>query len=133
MNRLLSLTTVAAVAAGIVASLAVAQDADEVTVTASRVLTETPAGRTASGVPITDISLSYGVSYAGLDLASHSGATELERRVREAALAACKEISHQRPLEQLTPDDAGCASTTTDKAMPRVRELVTAAEQRRAR
>jgi UrcA family protein len=133
MNRLLSVTAVAVVASGFLCSIAAAQNADEVTVTASRVLTETPAGHTASGIPINDISLSYGVSYAGLDLASHSGATELEKRVHDAALAACKEISRQRPLDHLTPDDAGCARTAADKAMPEVHERVAAAEKQRAK
>jgi UrcA family protein len=133
MNRLLSITAVAAVASGFLASLAAAQNTEEVTVTASRALTETPAGHTASGIPINDISLSYGVSYAGLDLASHSGAIELERRVHDAALAACKEISRQRPLDHLTPDDTGCANAAADTAMPKVHELVATAESQRAK
>ncbi len=133
MNRMLSITTAAAIAAGFLASVAAAQGTEEVTVTASRALTETPAGHTASGIPINDISLSYGVSYAGLDLASHSGATELEKRVRDAALAACKEISRQRPLDHLTPDDGTCANTAADKSMARVHELVATAESQRAK
>jgi UrcA family protein len=133
MNRSFSVTVVAVVASGFLAGLAAAQNAEEVTVTASRVLTEAPAGHTASGIPINDISLSYGVSYAGLDLASHSGAVALEKRVHDAALAACKEIARQKPLDHLTPDNASCASTAADKAMPRVHELVAAAEKQHAK
>jgi UrcA family protein len=133
MIRLFVGIAVGTLASGAVStSFAAPPEVEEVTVTASRILTETPAGSTTTGVPIVDISLSYGVSYAGLDLASHSGATELEKRVREAAQAACKEITRQRPLVHMTPDDATCAKVATDKAMPKVHELVAAAEKHRA-
>jgi len=83
------------------------------------------AGRTSTGVPILDVSLSYGVSTAGLDLASHVGALELEKRVHDAAMAACKEIGKQYP--NATPSEDACAKAAADKAMVRAHELEAAA------
>jgi len=119
------------VAVGLLAGVAVnavviAQEMGEVTVQASRVVKKT-IGRTSSGVPIEDISLSYGVSTAGLDLASSAGAAELQKRVANAAKAACKELSRQYP--ESTPSDADCAKNATDKAMVKVNELIAAAKK----
>lgn len=121
-------TAIAAVVCASISGIGVAQSLDEVTVQGTRILSTKTAGRTASGVPIIDVSLSYGVSTAGLDLASHSGAMELEKRVRDAAMGACKEIGKQYP--DATPSDADCAKAATDKAMVKVHALETAAAKK---
>ncbi|MGO8974132.1 MAG: UrcA family protein [Steroidobacteraceae bacterium] len=72
-------------------------------------------------IPIVDMSVSYGVSTKGLDLASHDGAVELERRINDAAKVACKEIFKQYP--EATPPQADCVKAATDKAMARAHEL----------
>ena len=71
-------------------------------------------------------SLAYGVSYAGLDLVSHDGVMQLERRVNAAARQACKELSRLYPHIG-APSDAECAKTTADKAMIKVNELAASA------
>lgn len=119
------------VAAGLLAAVSVtgivvAQDTGEVTVQASRVVKKT-IGTTASGIPIQDISLSYGVSTAGIDLASGAGAAELQKRVADAAKAACKELARQYPDSSTT--DADCVKTATDKAMVKANALIAAAKQ----
>lgn len=119
---------VAVVASALTSSIAVAQNVEEVTVQGTGILNVKTVAKTASGVPIVDVSLSYGVSTAGLDLASHVGATELEKRVHEAARAACKEISKQYP--DATPSEADCAKAAADKAMVRVQELEAAAAKK---
>jgi UrcA family protein len=126
MNKALLGFAVGAVASTLLGGAAFAQKTEEVTVIGTRVV-EKEVGREASGVRINEVSLSYGVSYAGLDLASAAGASELEKRVHEAASAACKETSHQRPLAHLTPDEPTCAKMAADKAMVKVHELVAAA------
>lgn len=123
---------VGAVASALVSSVAIAQQTEEVTVTATRMVEKT-VGHAPSGAPIVNISLSYGVSYAGLDLASNAGATELEKRVNDAATAACKEISRAHPLGGLAPNDAACAKTAADEAMTKVHELVAAAGRKSAK
>jgi UrcA family protein len=117
------------VAVGVLAvsitGIVIAQDTGEVTVQASRAVKKT-IGTTASGIPIQDISLSYGVSTTGLDLSTSSGAAELQKRVSEAAKAACKELGRQYPGSK--PEDDQCTKTATDKAMVKVNELVAAAK-----
>jgi len=107
--------------------IAAAEDVQEVTVQATRVLSTKLQGHTASGVPILDVSLSYGVSTAGLDLATNSGATALEGRVKRAAAAACKEIGRRYP--GATPDESDCTKDAAAKAMVKVKEVVAAAEK----
>ncbi len=119
------------VAAGLLAAVglggfAVAQQIQEVTVQASRVVEQKQVGQTPSGIPIIDMSLAYGVSYADLDLVSHDGVVKLERRVNDAAQKACKELSRQFPLVT-TPTDAECAKAASEKAMVKVHELAAAA------
>jgi UrcA family protein len=125
--------TVAAVASALtlISGIAVAQNLEEVTVQGTRMVNTKTAGRTASGIPIVDVSLSYGVSTAGLDLASYAGAMELEKRVRDAAMAACKEISKQYP--DATPSEADCAKAAADKAMVKAHELETTAAKKSAK
>jgi len=120
-------------AAALISGLALAQGVPEVKVQATRVINTAisakTVGRTSSGVPIKEITLSYGVSAEGLDLSTNTGATAFEQRVKDAAEQACKDISHQYP--DATPGDAQCAKTAADAAMPRVHELVAAAEKTR--
>jgi UrcA family protein len=110
-----------------------AQDLQEVVVTAKGDLATKPAGKTASGAPIVDMSISYGVSYAGLDLASAAGAAEIERRVTDAAKQACKEIAAKRPFLQFTTSEDQCAKAAADKAMVRVQDLEAAAAKQSAK
>jgi len=116
-------------AASLIGSAALAQGLPEVKVVATRVVSSTisakTAGRTASGIPIKDISLSYSVSSEGLDLATSSGALAFEQRVKGAAEQACKEIGYQHP--EATPGDAECARVAADQALAKVHELVAAA------
>ena len=111
--------------------MAVAQNLNEITVQGTRILSTKTEGRTATGEPILDVSLSYGVSLAGLDLASHVDALELEKRVHGAALAACKEIGKQYP--DATPSDELCAKKAADKAMVKAHELEAAAAKSSAK
>src|SRR5271168_2227376 len=84
-------------AAAWASSIVVAQQTEEVSVQASRIFAK-QVGRDTAAMPIMNISLSYGVSYAGLDLVSKAGVVELEKRVSDAALKACEEINRQYPM-----------------------------------
>jgi len=117
-----------AAASALIGAMVFAQSVEEITVQGTRSMTVTLQGRTSSGIPIKDVSMSYGVSYAGLDLVSHAGFLELQKRVTDAALAACKEIGRQFP--DSTPSEADCAKAATDKAMTKVNELAAAASKK---
>ena len=127
MTRTLMRAAIGSLAVTLASTAVIAEDMGEVTVQASRVVSKM-VGKTASGVPIVDISLSYGVSAKGLDLASNAGATELRRRVADAAKAACKELGRQYP--DSLPNDADCAKAATDKAMVKVNEMLAAAAKK---
>jgi len=114
-------------AAAVVSTGAVAQTLGEVTVQATRNVSTKLVGSTSSGIPIKEVSLSYGVSTAGLDLATVAGAEELDKRINDAALAACKEVGRQYPKS--TPGDAECTEAAAKKAMVTAHELVHAANK----
>ena len=118
---------VAAGAFALLGGIVIAQDIEEVTVQGSRVVTTKVVGRTSSGVPIKDVTLSYGVSIAGLDLASHAGFMEAEKRVNDMAEVACKDLVQRYPTG--TPSEAECTKAAADKAMVKVNELAAAASK----
>ncbi len=128
MKTLTAVAVTAAIASAMVSGVVVAQAAEEITVQGTRVLDEKSAGRTSTGIPIRDISLSYGINIADLNLASQYGPIELEKRVHKAAKTACEEIGRRYPLS--TPSDAVCTKVATDKAMVKVHELVAEARQK---
>lgn len=116
-------------ALALIAGSAIAQQLAEIEVTAFRHVTTTPAGRTTSGIPITDLSLDYHVSLGDLDLSTNSGADAAAKRVNSAADRACKELGRQFPNS--TPSDKACAKAASDKAMPTLHQMVAAAEKAR--
>jgi UrcA family protein len=118
----------AAAALGIAGAPAIAEQAgiQEVTVIAERPTT-TVVGRTSSGAAIELLELRHRVSFADLNLATHAGATDLEKRVSNAAKSACDELDKLYPLEA---KEANCAKKAADAAMSQVHAAVAAAEQR---
>jgi UrcA family protein len=121
---------VATVASVLMSGIVFAQSVQEITVQGTRSLTTQEVGQTPTGVTIVKISLSYGVGVSGLDLASSAGATELEKRIHDAATAACKEITRQYP--KATPSDADCAKVAADNVMVKAHELEAAAAKKSA-
>jgi UrcA family protein len=117
MKTIFMKVAVGAVASGLVGGIAVAQNQnmDEITVQGTRMVTTKVVGKTYSGIPINDISISYGVIIKGLDLASHAGFMEAEKRVKDVAETACKELGRRYPNG--SPSEAECAKAATDKAM----------------
>jgi len=130
MNKILVAMGVGMALSVASAGIGATPDLQEIVVTARGVLVETPSGKSASGVPIVDMSVSYGVSYVGLDLSSAAGSAEIERRVNEAAKDACHEIGAKRPAQQFTTTELQCTKASVEKAMVRVRELVAEAAKR---
>ena len=117
MKTIFMKVAVGAVASGLVGGIAVAQNQDmgEITVQGTRMVTTKVVGKASSGIPINDVSLSYGVIIKGLDLASQAGFIEAEKRVKDVAETACKELVKRYPNG--TPSEAECAKAAADKAM----------------
>jgi len=131
MNKILLGIGIGVAASISLGSIAVAQELQEIVVTGKSHVATKPAGKTASGASLVDMSISYGVSYAGLDLASAVGAAEIEKRVNDAAKEACKEITAKKPLEQFTTTEAECAKAAAGEAMIKAHELEAAAAKKK--
>jgi UrcA family protein len=108
-----------------VASGASTEQIEGVDVAASRIVKER-VGTAMTLAPVYSISLSYRVGYSDLDLSTKAGAGALEKRVKAAATAACKEVGRVYP--EAEPSDSACAKNAVDEAMVRVREVVAAAD-----
>jgi hypothetical protein len=52
----------------------------------------------------------------------------LEKRVKDAAKAACQELGQKYPIS--TPSDKDCARAAAEKAMVKARDLVAKARQK---
>ena len=126
MKNLL-ITATGMLAITIVVGSAFAQTPDEVIVEGARTV-KTTIGHTASGIPLQNVALSYGVSTQGLDLSTDSGKQALEKRVSDAAMAACKELGRQDPGS--TPSDSECAKLATNKAMAQIQRVEAAATKK---
>jgi UrcA family protein len=124
MRKMLATVAVGSFTAFVAASVIADERPQQVRVEASRIVTK-QAGQSFDGVPITDISLSYEVSLDDLNLASTAGMSAAEKRINNAAEAACKEISRDRP--NATPADATCADKAARAAMIKLREAMAAA------
>jgi len=124
MRKILVSATAAMVACSVVSAVAVAQQPTEVTVQATRMVTTKIVGTTSSGIPIVGVELGYTVSTAGTNFVSPASVTQLENRIKDAAMAACKELGRQYPDSK--PGDEECAKAATNKAMVKVHELVQA-------
>jgi UrcA family protein len=130
MRRIIAKVAVGLFTAALTGNVVVGQQTNELTVQASRTV-EKQVGRDSHGLAIVDVSLSYGVSYAGLDLASHADVMELRRRVDGAAQKACKELIRQYPIP--TETEAQCIKAATERAMLKANELVSAASKAAAK
>jgi UrcA family protein len=128
MNGIVIRAAIGLFAAALISGIAIAQNTEVVTVEASRAVSTKTVGYTTSHVPINEVSLSYRVKLSDLDLASNAGATELEKRVNDAAKDACKELTRQYP--NATPSDIECAKAAVDKAMVDVRNVIAAAQKK---
>jgi len=124
MKKILISATAAMLACALASSVAVAQQLTEVTVQATRTVTTKIVGTTSSGIPILGVELGYTVSTAGINFVSPASVSELEKRINDAALAACKELGRQYPDSK--PGDAECAKAAADKAMVKVHQIIQA-------
>ena len=105
-----------------VSGLAVAQ---EVVVTAPHVVKTTQPGP--MGVKMPAMSIAYRVGYADLNLATHSGAVELEKRIKESAAQACEQLKKLYP--ETTEGNPPCVEGADKHAMAQANKAIAAAEK----
>jgi len=77
-----------------------------------------------TGTPIERFWVDRKVSYADLDLTTTSGATELMRRLTEAAKEACAQVHTADPVDLSGMDDASCVSTATDGPLKQAKAAI---------
>jgi UrcA family protein len=73
------------------------------------------------------LSIVYKVNYADLNIGTHSGAIELEKRVKDSAKQACEQIKKLYPTSVDT--DPPCVQTAIKNAMAQVNKAIAAAEK----
>jgi UrcA family protein len=115
----------ATIGALVLGGASLAQQMPEVVIEAPHV--EKTAQRDPMGRPIPAVSIVYKVSYADLNLATHSGAVELEKRVKDTAKQACDQLRKLYPesSEGATP----CVDGAIKNAMAQLNKAVAAAEK----
>jgi UrcA family protein len=104
-----------------------AQTVSEITVIAPHSIEHKTVGRTYTGIPIEQISLSHHVSFRDLDLRRPADAAELNKRVDEAARIGCRELDGLYPLDELTPSNKTCTKSAIDAASRQVTAAIAAA------
>jgi UrcA family protein len=117
---------IAAAAVLMIGASALAQQTEGVTVEAAR--QAKIVGRSSSGVPIEQITLTRKVSYTDLDLKTPAGSDALTQRVKDVAKEACEELDKLYPLTQKTAPD--CTKQAIDSAMEQVHAAIAAATKK---
>jgi UrcA family protein len=72
------------------------------------------------------LSIVYKVDYSDLNLATHSGAVELQNRIKDSATQACTQLAKLFP--ETTEGDTPCVQGAVKSAMAQANKLLTAAE-----
>ena len=118
----IALATIGALVAG---GPSLAQQIPEVVVEAPHVEKTTQAGPMGQRLPA--VSIVYRVNYADLNIATHSGAVELEKRIKDTATKACGQLAKLYPesAEGATP----CVQGAVKSAMAQVNKAIAEAEK----
>jgi UrcA family protein len=97
-----------------------AQQAQEVTVEVPHVESTRVQGAAA-------LAIVYKVNYSDLNLATHSGAVELEKRIKDSATKACAQLQKLYPTS--VDPDPPCAQGAIKHAMVQANVAIAAAEK----
>jgi len=79
------------------------------------------------GMKVPAMSIDYKVNYADLNLATHSGAVELEKRISDAAHKACDQLAKLYP--ETVQGDPPCVVAAIKNATAEAHKLIAAAEK----
>jgi len=117
----LALTTIGALLVG---ATSLAQQMSQVIVEVPRVEKSTQTGPT--GQRRETLSIVYKVDYSDLNLATHSGAVELQNRIKDSAAQACQQLAKLFP--ETTEGDTPCVQGAVKSAMVQANKFIAAAE-----
>jgi UrcA family protein len=101
---------------------------EEITVLAPYVVKQKPVGTSTIGGRVEVISLMRHVKYSDLDLSKQADAAVLKQRVKDTAVAACKELEVRYPSDVYLPEPGSqdCVRTATDQAMTLADQVIAA-------
>jgi UrcA family protein len=108
-----------------------AQQLEEITIEGSRMTKEVVGRSSSTGARIELVTLARHASYSDLDLSTHSGALELQKRVELTAKAACKELDQLFPFGVNSSNTRSCVSKATNSAKVQVQAAIQSAEEAR--
>lgn len=104
------------------------QSTSEVTVEVPRVEKTTQTGP--MGRPQPAFSIIYRVSYSDLNIATNSGAVELQKRIKDSATQACQQLVKLYP--DSTEGETPCVQGAVKSAMEQAKKAIAAAEKARS-
>jgi UrcA family protein len=134
LQRVIPATLALAFAASSAAVFAQDSDTQQVNIQGAPMVTTQ--GWARNGIRNQRVQLSQNISYADLNLATHSGASELKARVRDAASAICTKLSHfddGRGAIEAEEDQVSCVNGAVDDAMAQIRQAIESAEHAHGR
>jgi len=125
MAKNIAIFAASAIGLMVASGSALAQQSAEIVVVAPH-FAQREVGRTSSGIPIEEVSLSNAVAYNDLDLRNPYDVDTLRDRVEYVAMQSCRELGEAYPLD-LETSNAECARSAIREAMPQVDEAVAVA------
>ena len=115
----------ATIGALVLGGASLAQQIPEVVVEAPHVEKTTQGGPMGQRLPA--VSIVYRVNYSDLNLGTHSGAVELEKRIKDTATKACQQLARLYP--ESTEGETGCVQGAVKSSMAQVNKAVAEAEK----
>ena len=115
----------ATIGALVLGGASLAQQIPEVVVEAPHVEKTTQAGPMGQRLPA--VSIVYRVNYSDLNIATHSGAVELEKRIKDTATKACGQLAKLYP--ESTEGETSCVQGAVKNAMAGVNKAVAEPEK----
>lgn len=115
----------ATIGALVVGGPSLAQQMPEVVVEAPHVEKTTQAGPMGQRLPA--VSIVYRVTYSDLNIATHSGAVELEKRIKDTATQACGQLAKLYP--ESTEGATSCVQGAVKSSMAQVNKAIAEAEK----
>jgi UrcA family protein len=96
----------------------------KVTIEASHDVQKKRVGTSYTGIPIEEVSLTRHVGVGDLDLTNPAGRAELDKRIKDVAKEACKQLETLYPLEDWTTDRDTCIADAVKSAKAQEQQLL---------
>src|ERR1700733_1454528 len=114
----------ATIGAGLFGGISVADEMPQVIVEVPHIEKSTQTG--SMGQRREALSIVYKVDYSDLNLATHSGAVELQKRIKESATRGCEQLAKLYP--ETSEGDTPCVQGAVKSAMDQANKAIAAAE-----